>query len=362
MALARDHELLSRSYVEKGSRYLRALENSDEYNPIKALPWFYEAMKLDTKNPPRLFANRIRLQTLLDFTPRVERMWFAKGRVRDAQMAPQGDKFFVLGVNGTVQIWRTATEGPPLVSLAGPPAIEVAAFSHDGKWLATGSQDGVRIWDADSGKLVKGPLASRQPLPGSRALPSGQHTNSIAFSNSGRRLVTVSLEGVSQVWDIETGKPLGTAVLSNAAIVGFADSERLIVLLGNNDRAIHAYDVQTGNQRYVVGGKREPYKAATVDPNGEKIAGCSGSGTVVVCEAATGKLVQQLSAPASSALPDRFGVLVGRTLACGRFGRRDCENVERPRGPIAMGMPSPFSGDSSARVLCGRHGAGGHQP
>ncbi len=317
-AFAANRELLSRAYVEKGSRYLRAPESTDDYNPIKALPWFYEAMKLDANNPSRLIADRIRLQTLLDFTPRVERMWFSKGRVRDAQMAPQGNKFFVLGVDGTVQIFRTATEGPPLVSLAEPPAIEVAAFSHDGKWLATGSQDGVRIWNADSGKLVKGPLASRQPLLGSRALPSGQHANSIAFSNSGRRLVTVSLEGVTQVWNVESGKPLGTTVLSNAAIVGFADSERLIALLCKNDRAIHAYEVQTGDQRYVVGGKHEILQGATIDPKGERIAICSSSGTVLVCEAVTGKSVQQLSASSSSAYSTASAFSPdGRLLAAG---------------------------------------------
>ena len=39
---------------------------SDDYNPLKALPWLNEAMKLDAKNPERLLADRIRLQTQLD--------------------------------------------------------------------------------------------------------------------------------------------------------------------------------------------------------------------------------------------------------------------------------------------------------
>ena len=61
----------------------------------QSVPWFYEAMKVDT-NPHRLLADRIRLQMQLDFTPWIERMWFAKGKVRDARIAPKGETFFVL--------------------------------------------------------------------------------------------------------------------------------------------------------------------------------------------------------------------------------------------------------------------------
>ena len=151
----------------------------------------------------------------------------------------------------------------------------------------------MRIWDAVSGNPVKGPLVSRQPLPDSRALAS-LHARSIAFSKSGRFLSTLSLEGVNQVWEVSTAKSLGKPELSNVAIVDFADSERLVVLIGI-DLAIHAYDVQTGEPKYIVKGNGETYTDATVSPNGERIAGCGSSGNVVMLEAATGKEAKPLT-------------------------------------------------------------------
>ena len=95
-------------------------------------------------------------------------MWFAKANIQEARMAL--NKFLVLGKDTrTLLLWHTATEGPPVASISSPAVIRGFAFSYDGQLIATASQDGVRIWAADSGKLIKGPLISREPMLGSRA-------------------------------------------------------------------------------------------------------------------------------------------------------------------------------------------------
>jgi WD40 repeat protein len=234
-------------------------------------------------------------------------MWFAKANVQGARMALS--KFFVLGQDArTLFLWRTATEGPPIVSFSAPVDIHSTAFSHDGRLIATGSQDGVRIWEADSGKLIQGPLISREPLPGSRALPSGLNTHSLIFSKSGRLLSILSVEGVNEIWNVSTGKPLGKPLLLNERIVDFADSERLLVLVGR-DRKLHAYDVQTGSEKYVLGEKDDGYAAAIISQNGNLIAGRGTWGKLVIFAAATGQLVKQLAAPVS------FGYVTGTAFS-----------------------------------------------
>jgi WD40 repeat protein len=65
-----------------------------------------------------------------------------------------------------------------------------AAFSPDGSWLATGSDDNsARIWDATSGgKLLE--------------VRHDQSVTSVAFSSDGTRLATGSHDYTARIWQI----------------------------------------------------------------------------------------------------------------------------------------------------------------
>jgi eukaryotic-like serine/threonine-protein kinase len=289
-ALAKNKELLARSYGEKANRHLLAAEFSHDRNPIKALPWMLEAAKLDGERADRLPADRVGLQIMLDSTPRVEHMWFFKGTVNAAGVSPKRDSFFVSSQDGTVSVSRISSSAAPVV-LPHPGPVFSADFSPDGALLATGCVDGVRIWEIASGNCLRGPLLNRRNLS-NRGGSIATEEWFVAFGKSGQQLLAHSSWGVNQVWSVKTGDPIGPGIDSiRFSTACFADSDRLLVL--NFDGSTHVYDAQTGDERRKLNDGKDKFVAAIFSPDGMTVANCTETGRVVLWNAVTGEKIGQ---------------------------------------------------------------------
>src|SRR6185295_19303728 len=82
-----------------------------------------------------------------------------------------------------------------VMALSGREGVVLSVcFSHDRKYIATGSGDTtVRIWDASNGELLR-------VLKGHSAEVGG-----LAFSPDGKLLISSSEDGMLIIWDVETG-------------------------------------------------------------------------------------------------------------------------------------------------------------
>ncbi len=116
------------------------------------------------------------------------------------------EKTFVT-FHGSYELWETAT-GRRLVSNSlpggfGQLASETIAFRPDGKVVATGSAT------APQGLALVHLLAADTGRPSGKPLIASDRVTSLCFSPNGRNLATVSVRGLSRLWEATTGKPMG---------------------------------------------------------------------------------------------------------------------------------------------------------
>lgn len=110
--------------------------------------------------------------------------------------------------------------------------VDCLAFSHDGRLVATGSEDGTaRVWEVRTGREVGPPL------------PHGASVIAIAFAPDGTTLLTGCNNQTARLWSLPTGRPIGPPLkhLGRVSAVSFHPSGRFF-LTGSYDRSIRRWE------------------------------------------------------------------------------------------------------------------------
>ena len=145
----------------------------------------------------------------------------------------------------SIILWDTATNtrlGNPLAGHG--KGVNSLAFSADGKWLASGSDDTtVKLWD------MAGEGASVRTLTG-----HSKPVNAVAFIPGGMRLASGGEDGSVLLWDVATGEKRGSLLAGQGALVSMAvspDGKLLAAGYEGSDEykyPIVIWDLGTGKQ------------------------------------------------------------------------------------------------------------------
>jgi len=205
------------------------------------------------------------------------------GGILSAAFSSDG-KILATGIDNDIWLWHVA-DSRQFLSFKGHMSwVHSVAFSPDGQILASGSNDSsVRLWDVNTGQCLK-------TLRG--------HTGcvqSIAFSPDGQFLASGSNDSSVRLWDVKTGQYLKvlTGHTNHLLSVVFTPDGQTLISSGE-DSSVRLWRVHTGECLRVLEIHINWVLSVALSPDGQTLATGSDSKTVKFWDITTGECIRTL--------------------------------------------------------------------
>lgn len=208
--------------------------------------------------------------------------------VQAAAFSPDGRRIASGSLDKTLRQWDAFTGqavGAPLTGHTD--AVTSVAFSPDNRRIVSASHDKtLRLWDASSGQPIGQPLVGHTDL-----------VYSVAFSPDGRRVASASADKTIRLWDAVTGQAIGRPLTGHEHwvwSVAFSPDGRRIASAGSFDYTLRLWDASTGRPiGQPLRGHTDQASSVAFSPDGRRIVSGGADMTVRLWDAMTGQPIGQ---------------------------------------------------------------------
>ncbi len=269
--------------------------------------------------------------------------------VTEVAFTPDAQKIFTGSADHTVRVWSAGTG--QLLQTIPLPGFNALSVHSTQPWLVTAAANGVKVWDYETGKLVKQidgayPFIAAFSSEGSYLgiqgawsqllildiatwttfqtidVPHQRGILGIAFTFDGKRVISGDRGGFGQLYNIDTGEHIRTFEGSTATVSCLAFSADDVLLVSNGGTRNgngYLYDLESG-QTLWANWENSRIGELFFSPDGKVLVTVTG-GLVKFWDIATRELVYRAEAVTDHILSAAYSP-DGTTLATGsRSGR-----------------------------------------
>ena len=223
--------------------------------------------------------------------------------------------------------------------------VNALCYSPDGKILASASPGAIKLWDPETGKLVK-------TFKGLILFPS----NALDFSPDGRMLAAAGANSIIKLWDPLKNNPVATIrgnFFKTINSVAFNPDDQKILATAGSDQKIQFWQAPSGNKIKALSGHAGSIMAIAFSPDGNQLASMSEDKTIKIWSFPAGNLLQSIPAGISRSLAFNgkylaFGGCAENAAVSCRSGKitvyRTPQPQSAPSGPESSVPTAPKSG------------------
>ena len=200
------------------------------------------------------------------------------GAVNAVEFSPDGRWLASASEDRTVKLWEV-WRGEEIAHFDHEFPVTTLSFSPDGGLLATGSASSVKLWNVKTDQVV-GTMASKS-----------NQVRSVAFSHDGRWLASGHNDHSIKLWDTATGREVQTLSEGMNAVerVALSPTGRWLATASRADGDVKVFDLALGREVHRLGGHELGVGSMAFSPDGRTLASVIVDNEVNLWDPASGR-------------------------------------------------------------------------